>query len=461
MIVRRRKKQFQAAVNLVLAIALAVTGVFSPNTASASRKIASLRSAPRSASTSTADFRSRSTLSADDRLLLGRAMLAELAHAINDVRSPKEFREKILGRLTPEDEKDFKNEVNSLGTLPKAKMEGDFLVVKQGDQTVKAKWDGFPDPQFHLSGENWKVDWRITKNQSLKRQFEILKRKIELAKSHSTALNALLFPQAHADVIAIAGLVLAIVGLAGQYLPPVYCYIRVDAREEKGRVAGCDWYVAQKRTAIAETSGVKVDALEKSRSDATQESTDWLKDDDTKCPSKVDNSKNIYVANVREIDLQGTKVVKVGEQFRVRMMFQADGKPTEGFTAPMGTDMESEDALDIAKEKFRFDDKGTLKDIQIPNKAAKDDKTAPPFLPIDATTTDETKLTPEERAHRDQIRSLVKTINKWMQQCMDQDISKQVKEKEERTGAKSPDTNATSNTNVNPPSQQQPTGTNH
>jgi hypothetical protein len=465
----RLKKRVHGIFKSTLACALVGFTVMAvPELAMSARKVASIRepASVRNAS----DIRSNGqkptvnrTLTKENKEALGRAMLAELAHALNKVRSQDDFQRMFASKLSTADQKDLKADLKRMVDAPRAHMDGDSLVVVSGGgvgagaEAYKISWSSFPEPQFNFKGKNWSVDWHIAPHQTLRWQIDLLLKKIELAQNKSTALNALLWPRANAlvDPVTLTLITVAlnaVVTLGISYGPTAYCYIMTDKVETKGQVAGCDWYINQRRSSEAETKSVKVDALEKSRSDVIQESTDWLKDGDTKCPSKMDTSKNIYVANVREIDLQGTKVMKVGEGFRVRMMFQADGKPTEGFTAPMGTDMDTEDSSERAMAKFKFDDKGVLKDIQVPNKEAKTDKTAPSYLPIDVTT-DDAKLDPEQRARRDQVRSLVKAINKWMQQCMDQDMTKQVKEKQERTGGKTPESST--------PSSTTPTGTVH
>ncbi len=370
------------------------------------------------------------------KTIMTEAVLAAFANRFNQIETLEDYDRLILSRLPTSDRKILKELLKGI-ELPKLAINGTTMEFKwRTYESMKIDWPDLGKPNVKVNG----IDWVLT-NKSVLSQSQLLVKKIEIEKKRrESALLQLALPPANAWV-AVAGkgigtfmtwmlehkiaapVILTVATNIGlKSFESATCWASTKAGSTLGGYCAAYLENVQKEKTLLTGNAPSVNAAKTVRETLTEEKTDWFARPAKECPSPGDKEENTYIADLVEVKYTNGKWVRQADWFTVKMEFSpTDSVVKKGLVVKGGTDLEKQEEIEANLfNRLVFDDKGTLKEIEVPNpKHDKNDPGSKPHLAIDMTT-DDSVLDPTLKGRRENMKSLVASVNDYVKACMKQ-----------------------------------------
>lgn len=380
-----------------------------------------------------------SVLTSELRETLGANFLGAYFSELQGFASGTGFSRSAMAMLKPSDQVEMKPILKG-ARLPVIRREGNTYLFSDGTATMRLRWADFPELKFDVNGVNWEYKPR----KPLRFQIELLAKRLEFMDKHS--MLQFFEPRAHALAIpqaligsAITAIVMLVINRSWDNGVFGTCWL-LDQRDAAEQYSFCGDYVTQslsRKESLRQKQTVKVDIGTPKAADQTQASTFWDPGWNKQCPT--DKAKNSYIGDVQPVQMAGGKAVSFGGWSTVRIDLQTDGiNAKSGFTAPAGTDMNAADAISKATNSFKFDETGSLLSFDTPNPAYKSgDPASKPTVTVDMAI-DDSKLDPDLRSRRDQVKSLLQAIKNLISACVCEEQKRKIEEQQRQSENKSP-----------------------
>lgn len=368
---------------------------------------------------------------------LREANLDSLARVYHHYNTADKMREFLLSVMPPKDRAEMEpllprgSKVYTVHRTPGA------IELKIGQEKAVLRWPKYPRPVLEVDG----YEWTISKNQSIKFNFEILKARLEARSARKSALARVLLPEARAMTAAVAAALGAAVGASttlilqsvGKVIYQTICWAANDRSDLMQ--AFCNDYlelVKKSRATRKELGAVDpvVQAKKAKNEGKPDEEERWLPGRVEQCPVEKDT---VYVADVIQVKVVNGTTIPTTPWYKVRIDLQAGtGKITAGLVAPKETDMESPEREEKAHMILGIDEKG-IHEISVRNQDIS--PTAAPMVPIKLDA-DEAKLEPWILAEKKKWVDFAERVKGLIGHCLDENTKKKLYKGENEKRAK-------------------------
>ncbi len=345
------------------------------------------------------------------------------------VKSVAEFRLLFVGALKKEgDRREMNSRLAGLTKLPVIKQDrSTFIVESPGLPELRVEVPYFHEPIVRING----VQWTFNNREPLKKQIELLEKKLNLKSPAESVVLRLALPKANAITalvgqLATTAFATILTVVLSQVAVPTLCsalnyYGKADNQSYCWDYL--DHWAAEQAKHVGKIG--KVDAIEKKDTKPIS-SIGWFTDDSKTCPVLTDKTKSTIVVDMREakVAADGKGMAWNGDWFSVVERYDFKGLPIEFVITAKGTNTTDPNWRDKATNVLTFEN-GLLSKIQYRNPNYDPKQVASPFLeqPVAATS-----VTNEQSARIKTMSALVNVLNETAKRCTFNDAISKIKE---------------------------------